>query len=268
MSTVMSEPRSGRTSALQKALSGLLGLTLLAAALLPALDAAGGLPAVSRLEIAGEFRYLDTDQLRERLRPQLSGTLLSLDLDAVRAEAETLPWVARARVERLWPDAIRLSLVERVPFARWSAGSLLGEDGAIFTPVEKTLPDGLPQLSGPQGQQARVAQVYRELSASLATTDFAITSLELNTRGEWVARTASGVELRLGRGDPLQKATLITGAVTRALGARLAEIHYVDLRYSNGFAVGWVSPRDGPGVAATAEVSPGMAGQNQQRRAP
>ena len=82
-------------------------------------------------------------------------------------------------------------------------------------------------------------QTFRDLSAQIPTGDFGIYTLSWNERGEWSARTATGVERRLGRGDPLAKASLITGAVTHALSARLGEIAYVDLRYSNGFSVGW-----------------------------
>ncbi|MEK6805912.1 MAG: FtsQ-type POTRA domain-containing protein [Pseudomonadota bacterium] len=235
----MPEPRAGWTTPLLRALGGLLAAVVCLAALMPLFEAAGALPAVSKLEIAGDFRHLDPAQVRAQLQPELAGTLLSLDLEQVRAAAETLPWVAQARVERVWPDAVRVSLREHTPFARWGEHSLLSDTGVMFTPAEVMSFEGFPQLAGPTDQQALMAQTFRDLSAQIGAGDFAIAALTLDARGEWTARTQSGVELRLGRGDPLPKAALIAGAVTRALGSRVAEIAYVDLRYSNGFATGW-----------------------------
>lgn len=250
----MPENRSSWMTTLLRALGGLLAAVICLAALLPLFEIAGALPVVSKLEIAGDFKHLDPVQVRARLQPELSGTLLSLNLDQIRATAENLPWVAQARIERVWPDAVRVSLREHTPYARWGEKSLLSDSGVVFTPTEEITIEGLPQLSGSGGQQDLVVQTFRELSARIGAGDFAIAALTLNPRGEWTARTGSGVELRLGRGDPLPKAALIAGVVTRSLGLRLAEINYVDLRYSNGFAVGWAER-----CSATANDAPQTA---------
>ncbi len=271
MSTVMTENRSSGMTPLLRALGGLLAAVVCLAALLPLFEDSGALPGVTKLEIAGEFKHLDPVQIRTHLQPEVMGSLWSLNLDAVRAAAERLPWVAQARVERLWPDGVRVSVREHIPYARWGERALLAGSGTVFTPTEKILLVGLPQLAGPSGQHERVLQTFRDLSAQIGASDFIPVSLKLDERGAWTAYTRAGVELRLGRGDPLSKTALINGAVAPSLGARLAQINYVDLRYTNGFAVGWRALRDndqpgmaGPGGAGTTEVSPRMAEQSHQ----
>lgn len=221
-----------------RVLVAVLGLTLLTAALWPLLRSDTTLPPVSRLEIAGDWRHLPIERVRAQLTPLLQGTLLGLDLEILRTAAENEPWVARARVERVWPDAVRVSVTERVPYARWGATAVIGDDGRVFNPPAHEIPEGLPRLSGPAGSEPRVREAYRVLAEALAATAFAINGLQLSARGEWTAATANGSELRLGRGDPAEQALALAANVVPALSARAAEIAHVDLRYPNGFAVG------------------------------
>ena len=85
-------------------------------------------------------------------------------------------------------------------------------------------------------------------------TPFVPSALSENARGEWTAVTATGIELRLGRGAPTDAVARLAGPVRMALTERLQEVAYVDLHYVNGFAVGWrdggggLAPGTGPGA--------------------
>jgi cell division protein FtsQ len=47
---------------------------------------------------------------------------------------------------------------------------------------------------------------------------------------------------RLGAGAPRRTSSpVLLGALPASLGERLADVAYVDLRYTNGFAIGWIS---------------------------
>ena len=48
-----------------------------------------------------------------------------------------------------------------------------------------------------------------------------------------------GPELRLGRRDVGERLERSFAVVTPALAGELERVRYVDLRYTNGFAVGW-----------------------------
>ena len=137
--------------------------------------------------------------------------------------------------------------------ARWGERALLSDHDVVFTPpaVPEDLA-GAPRLAGPDGRQGVVREAYDGLVAQLADTPFAPVELVQNARGEWTARTAEGIELRLGRGAPLDAVARLSGPVRTALEGRLQEVTYVDLHYINGFAVGWRSVGDGAGGHGTA----------------
>src|SRR3546814_9904248 len=74
-----------------------------------------------------------------------------------------------------------------------------------YTTLFRSVPDGLPQLAGPDGKEVEVAQMFRTLSGELAPSAFPLQGLTQDARGEWGGRTTDGVELRFGRTDPEDK---------------------------------------------------------------
>lgn len=49
----------------------------------------------------------------------------------------------------------------------------------------------------------------------------------------------NGVNVRLGRRDVDERTELFLAIVADIITGRAAEIDYVDMRYSNGFTIGW-----------------------------
>ncbi|MBI2384219.1 MAG: FtsQ-type POTRA domain-containing protein [Gammaproteobacteria bacterium] len=234
MSAVMEKSPGGGVLKALAAAVGVLLVATLALALAPRI----GLPPLSRLEVSGSLTHVRPDAVRAALAPHLNGTLLSLDLDAIRAAAAALPWVGQVRVERVWPGTVRVSVREHEVFAHWGQSALLSHEGIVFSQGDSAPPEGLQTLAGPVGQEAVVLETFRALTERLQDTDFMLAELRLSDRGDWTARTAQGLELRFGRGDPVRKLPLLLGAAAPALAGRLPEIAYLDLRYTNGFAVG------------------------------
>lgn len=223
-----------------------LVLTLTAAWLL--MDS-GDAHEISRLQIEGELNRVSAQAVAAAVRSGLGEGFLALNLDAVKADAESLPWVARARVERLWPAGVRVRVWEREPFARWGETGLLDTEARVFLPKAAEIPLQLPRLAGPKGREREVMEAYQRLSARLVDTPFVLAGLTLDARGEWAAQTQAGIGLHLGQSAPDEKLELLRGPVAKALRERLDEVDYVDLRYTNGFAVGW---KNRPGAKDTA----------------
>lgn len=221
-----------------------LGLAVLATGLLM-LALQWQQPMLSRLQIEGHFDRVTPESVRQVTATHLAQGFFSVDLEAIRNDVAALPWVARARVERVWPTGVRVRVWEREAYARWNADALLDTGSVAFTPAPGDLPESLaaklPRLSGTAGNEKLVIETYRRLSQALAETPLALSGLQLDARGEWTAQTRRGVELRLGAGDAAEKLPVLTGALPASLGERLADVAYVDLRYTNGFAIGWVS---------------------------
>lgn len=238
--TAMTLPSTPGTIRIPPKLAVLLACLLLAGIALSLLDLPD--PALTRLQVEGDFRHVSAQQVRETVEPLLLLGFFGTDIEAIKDVLIALPWVARVRVERAWPRGLRVRLWEREPYARWNESQLLDTTAIPFQPAPSELPDALPQLGGIAGHERDVMSTYQRLVSSLSSTPFALTGLQLDPRGEWMAQTRAGIELRLGQGQPDEKIPMIVGAVTTTLAGRYDDVAYVDLRYSNGFAVGWRQP--------------------------
>ncbi len=219
--------------------AGLVGLSLMALFAMLWLAAEQTARPVAHLSVTGGGTHVQPADIRLALGEHLSGPISRLDLGLLQADVLSLPWVARARVERVWPDGVHVRVWERVPMARWGSGALLDTTAATFTPRPSDVPPGLPQLDGPSGAEAEVMQRYLGLAESVAEAGLELTGLSLDVRGEWIGRIAPGVPVRFGRVDPLQRVAVLNGPVARVTAGRLSEVERIDLRYTNGFAVRW-----------------------------
>jgi cell division protein FtsQ len=215
-----------------QAIAAMLGLALVAAIVFEIQDAREA--GVTQLELEGAFQKVDPVALRDAMAPWLAtGSVLTME--EIKAQLEQLPWIERARVERAWPGVVRVRIWEYTAVARWN-DALLSNEGAVFEVPEDTIAAGLPRLSGPSGRQAEVRAAYDRLMLALSATDLEPVALSLNDRGDWVAQTTSGAELRFNRGDLAEQLEFVQGPVSQALAGKWADVQYVDLHYSNGFA--------------------------------
>lgn len=229
-------------------LAGVLAVAVFTAQVAPHVDR-----PLAGLRVGGELHHLTPLQVAAALQVAPGTRLFDVDLGGLRTRVEALPWVGHARVARLWPDGLIVEVQEREPLARWGAAALIDGEGRAFSPpaADLTAAAGLPLLSGPDERIADVLSAYQALAAALHDGPFALAGLSLDARGEWTAQTRGGVSLRLGQDEPVHQATLLNGAVTRSLASRLDGVAYVDLRYPNGFAVGWRDGSSSGGNAAT-----------------
>ncbi|PPE74182.1 hypothetical protein C3942_09110 [Solimonas fluminis] len=198
-------------------------------------------PQVAELQIEGPFERVAAADVEAVLRPELDQGFLALPLAGARDRLAAMPWVARSRVERIWPGTLRVRVWEREPFARWNDGQLLDTESQVFAPKAEEIPPKLPQLGGIEGHEREVMETYQRLAERLRSSPFVLAALTQDARGEWTARTRDGIELRLGRGTPDEKLDMLLGAVLHKLADELPQVDHIDLRYTNGFAVGWRS---------------------------
>lgn len=197
---------------------------------------------VRELAITGALRHVQADEVRLAAAPTLDGDLFSLDLTAVRLAIERLPWVAAARVDRQWPARLAIRITEREPFARWGESDALSTEGIVFAPGRESLAATLPRLGGAPGREQEVMTVYGQLVDRLSETPLALTGLVQDARGEWTGTTQGGISLRFGRGNPVEQVARLKSLALPALATRLDAVQRIDLRYANGFAVGWRDP--------------------------
>ena len=203
---------------------------------------------IASVHVTGNFEHLARHELERAIEPALEPGFLRVDVASVRGAALTLPWVREVSVRRVWPDRLDVTVVERSPVARWGDDALLEADGSLFRPDGGGVRAALPRLTGPSGSHRLVLQRYRELKGLLGEQLGApIRQLDLDARGAWTAELANDLELILGAGPLPASFARYARAFPRVFGERLAQVQRLDMRYGNGFAVGWRASQAGTG---------------------
>jgi len=194
---------------------------------------------LSVVEVKGDFRYLDKQQLQLAVAPHATGGFFTVDVAAIRTAAEQLPWVHRARVKRVWPATLRLQIEEQQPVARWGEHGFLNERGEPFVPEVTATSLVLPSLAGPDGLELKVLENFQRVSKTLAPLGITVTRMQLDNRRAWHLQLDNAVLLELGRADAGQRLQRFVRAYPNVFAGRLDDLQHVDLRYSNGFSVYW-----------------------------
>lgn len=211
-----------------------------------AVAAAAGLCAaalnrpIETVSMSGRFERVSPLEVERAVKASVHGAgLLSVSLGAVRASVGRLPWVDTVSVARSWPRGLAVRIVEQVPVARWDGGGLINARGDRFESEASRIPPGLPLLGGPQGSETKVAQRYFAMQPRLTEAGLTMTALRLNPRGAWQFELADGVTVRLGRKRIDARFQTFLTVAAKIVVERASDIAYVDMRYMNGFAIGW-----------------------------
>lgn len=208
------------------------------------------------------LRFVSTTLLRNSSARAVEGNFFTVDLDKVRARYESLPWVRRAAVRRVWPDRLVVTIEEHRPLAIWGAGQLMNTHGELFAAnLAEAEEDGpLPELSGPNGSHASVLARYRDLQRWLAPLQRRPLAVSLSQRWAWSARLDDGTTLLIGR----EQGVAIEARVQRWVSlyprvqSRIESASaVVDLRYPNGFALRTASATSEAAGASAAKASVG-----------
>lgn len=194
---------------------------------------------IEAVVIDGAFDRVSALQVEDALGAYIQTGFLSADLQAIRGQLRELPWVAGANVRRRWPGTIEVSIEEQSPAARWGDAGLLNIDGELFIQNVTHAPAELPLLSGPRGTERRVAEMYFRIQERLERRGLAAVSLRLDERGAWELQLSSGIRVRLGARMVETRLNRFFEALDKVVAAQAEDVDYIDMRYTNGFAIGW-----------------------------
>lgn len=210
-----------------------------------------------------ELRHVATLDLKNGSK-QLSGSnFFTISLDSVRADFETLPWVRRAAVRRVWPNNLVVQIEEHQPMAIWGDTKLVNTFGEIYSAsITQAEADGpLPVLKGPEGSEQLVIRRFDDLRRWMSVIGRKPEIVTLSARHAWTVTLDDETRLMLGREqtvgieERVKRWAVVFPKVQERLD-RKAEV--IDLRYPNGFAirnVEIVSAEDALGDSTPASVA-------------
>ncbi|MFM7507819.1 MAG: cell division protein FtsQ/DivIB [Rubrivivax sp.] len=205
---------------------------------------------IRAIQLDGDLARNSVPTIRANAAPRLAGNFFSVDLQHSRAAFESVPWVRRAVVRRVWPDRLLVRLEEHRPVALWAGeepleavdtARLVNSFGEVFDANLGDVEDeSLPVLSGPEDRAAEVLAMLQRLRPLVARHELQMNALHLSGRGSWRAGFDSGATMELGRGsdDEVVARTERFVRTFAAANARWrAPLLHADLRHTSGYAL-------------------------------
>lgn len=192
---------------------------------------------VRQVRFEGEFKHVTQQELEAAVVKAVHGNFFLLNLDAVKARVEALPWVYTASVRRQWPQDVHVRFTEQQLAARWGDDAFLNQAGDVVrVTLNEPMPD-LPRLEGPEGTGPQVLECSRKLGQILAVVGLELEQVSLTPRRVWRLELKDGMVIVLDRDQPEYKLERFARVYAQSLRHQGGDIARVDLRYANGFAV-------------------------------
>src|SRR5689334_13160503 len=155
--------------------------------------------ALREIRIDGDTEHINSPTVRATVVGRLKGNFFTVDLDAARQAFEQMPWVRRASVRRVWPNALAVTLEEYKPLGTWGNDQLVSVDGDLFTANQGELDEDLPAFDGPVGTSKEVVARYFDFKKWLAPLGAAPDEVTLSPRYAWTVKLSNGMQIEYGR---------------------------------------------------------------------
>lgn len=189
--------------------------------------------------VEGQLEHLDRERLQNLIHAGIQGGFFSIDLEGLQAALKEMPWVYQVSVRRYWPDRIVIDIEEQTPIARWGEQGLLNQYGDVFE-VQGAI-EPLPEISGVDGREKILIEAFLKNDRLLRTVGLGLVGLHEDARQDQRLVLDNGIKLALGRRDQDLRLRRFVTAYNHTLEGFVDRIEELDLRYSNGFSVGWKS---------------------------
>jgi len=193
-----------------------------------------GLFPLQSVRLSDAPQRVDASEVLQVMRNEVQGNFFTVDIERLRQSLENLPWVRSVSIRREFPLSLEVQLEEYQALARWNNSALVDRQGEVFVAKSEQV---MPEFVGQDGTAVEVTQHYAQFSQQLASLDLQVTRLVLSPRHAWQLHLSNGMVLELGREDMQQRLARFVQAYPYSLAQIQSRVKYVDLRYSNGFAV-------------------------------
>jgi cell division protein FtsQ len=197
---------------------------------------------IKQIQALGTFTHINEGMLRQVVAKTIRGGYFTVNVDEVQRAVRAIPWVAQDSVRRVWPDTLAIQVTEQQTEAEWAKGGLVNTQGVLFFPERNTYPKGLPVFDGPAGTERNLTETYQLAKAIIAPLQLQIQEIHMDSRRAISLKLSNGINVILGRDATRTRLERFARVYRKLLVKRADDIARVDLRYSNGLAVGWRKP--------------------------
>jgi cell division protein FtsQ len=193
---------------------------------------------IRTIQLTGTFQYIDQKEVELSVQKYIGEGFFSLDINQVQKTLSEKPWTDSISIRRVWPDRLKIVIVEKRPVARWDNRHLLSDRAVVFQ--AKTGPfSELPLVHGAGNNPGQMLHLYYRLANQFAGLNETLVAVRKDSRGALDMQLENGLKIKVGRSDIERKIARFVVIYRQQIQPRQAEIQQLDLRYSNGFAVAW-----------------------------
>lgn len=193
---------------------------------------------ITTVKVAATYQHVTHKELETVLARHINSSFFALPVSQLQDELNEITWIDTVYIERVWPDTLKIKLVEKQPVAVWG-DALMTVDGKLFNQGAVSADLNMPRLQGPIAQQAEVLQVYEKLSKILSSYGLNAGGLHLRANQSWVLTLSNGVKIYLGKKDLETRLVRFCKAYPAVFAEKADQLSSVDLRYPRGMAVQW-----------------------------
>ena len=179
------------------------------------------------------------DKIEAEVASYLQRGFFSIPMDEIHDHLIQSPWVSDVAIRRIWQDQLVITVMEKIPVARWGKMHLLSEQGVIFKPPSPYDASHLPLFLGETGDQVTMLKYFNEMNRLLAPLHVKIMTLTLSPYQTWKLVLDNGVILEMGHKDILTRLNHFVKVYPKIAEQKKVPLERVDLRYPNGCAIRW-----------------------------
>jgi cell division protein FtsQ len=171
-------------------------------------------------------------------------SMLRLDLAAAERRVESIPIVQAARLERRWPQTIRIEITERAPWALWQIGDahyIIDSEGVVLpgsAPIENA-----PVIHDVTGQARLVPGDQVDRDAVVVSKELLqrvpqklaqnVLTLEYTPQQGLALTTDAGYRVVVGDSQNFDYKLAVWQAIEERLGRQAMVGHVLDLRFGD-----------------------------------
>ncbi|MBT7542586.1 MAG: cell division protein FtsQ [Gammaproteobacteria bacterium] len=195
---------------------------------------------IKKISLVSHTNYSDKIKIYKKSKKYLSKkSFFNLKIIDLKKEIENVDWIRLADVRRVYPDEIEIYIIEHIPIAIWNDKMFLNDLGEIF--FANDIDIKLPKIYSTNDRNKIIFKYFVTFSKNLIKNNIhnSVIKMDENNRRSLTIKLSSNIIIYLGSNDIMNKIDTFFKVYNSLNSSDLTKIRYIDMRYLNGFAVGW-----------------------------
>ena len=166
-------------------------------------------------------------------------SFFNIKLDYLKNSIEKVAWVKNAYIRRSYPNEVIIFIEEYTPVAVWNNDSYISENGYIFSAnkIEKKL----PKISSYSNRNIIIFEYFSLILDGIRKHKLndKVLLIKENEIRSLTVLLESNIAIKFGSKNIEERIGIFFKAYKTLNTSDLKKIRYIDMRYSNGFSIGW-----------------------------